>query len=194
MERSAIRQKVFQEMPPEWRFRPEVDGVLLRQYPEAVRAVARSVAEAYFEVAGAHPATARALPPESRPQFIEVVAGLIMGAVEEAILREDYWDQMVYYGALSVQIGFTQPMIIGGWGFVAARTLEALAAWGLPPEALPGLGGALIRYTQTLAALAAESFRLAYQQAIQKELGVAPELLERMAGLAIQELVEALRP
>lgn len=190
MKLSAIREKVFQELPPEWRFRPEVDGKVIVQYAQTLAGLVEDLVQDYYRTAYAHPPVREAFGEAQRAENEAALRDLLQRSLTPEVLQEAFWDGMAYWGLVVLQQRISPAVILGGWGYLTQALLGCLVGMGLPPEDLARLAAAFIRYSRTLEALVLEGYRLAQQRALEKSTGMAPGLMDQLVRLEIQSLAE----
>lgn len=169
-------QVIFDQLPPETRFRFE-DGKVIGRNRDFLLSLTEGLVKGFYDTLFAHPATRSVFREGERPIREEALRQWWKRTVEGPFNAQYFaWQTLV--GLVHMRRRVTNAMMAAMWGFVARYVAEE-AKRSLPPEEALALERAFGRLASTVTALIGEGY-------VQSHL----EALSRATGKSVEELVE----
>lgn len=187
---SEIRKKIMDEMPPEWRFRPE-DGKAITKHKDLLLSLTDELVQGFYDTLYAHPATKSVFRDGERPDREQTLRDWWIKTVEGP--HDDrFWDWMTYVGLLHVKRKVKNNMMLAAWGYVINlsrnRILEQLS-----PEEARGLLEALVRLGKTVQALIAEGYLEIYLKSVQEGSGMSAQLMDQLVKVELDRIEQEMK-
>ncbi len=182
---SEVRQKILEEIPPEWRFRAE-DGEVIQKHKDLLLSFTEELVQGFYDTLFAHPATRAVFQEGERPKREETLRAFWQ-RVAQGPHDGAFWDWMTWVGVVHIKRKVTNPMMISAWGYILNKAKEKVKA-ALPPEEAFPLLEALTRLSKTAEALTAEGYLETTLAALQRGSGISPNLMDQLVRVELEEL------
>jgi protoglobin len=188
---SELRNKIFEQIPPEVHFTPE-DVSVIGKHKEMLLSWEPEIISRHYDMLYAHPPTRQIFREGEREKLEGLLSSwwrrLINGPIDD-----DFWNWMTYVGLAHVLRKVKNPMMIAAWGHIANNVVLGIhqkeEAGRLRPEDAKALTIAFVKLGKIFTSLVAES----YLTGLAEATGTNLALLETLASQEVGPIMERLR-
>ncbi len=186
MDLDQIMERVFEMIPPDWRFRPE-DSLTIQKHQDFLLSLTDELIGGFYDTLFAHPTTRAVFREGERPEREESLRRFWL-RVAQGPHDADFWKWMVLLGVLHFRRRVKSPMMLAAWTYILSKLRER-AREALPPSESKALMEAMTRLATLSQALNVKGYIETFAQAsglsaaLQEQIGlthIVDEEIERL--------------
>ncbi|HMX26986.1 MAG TPA: protoglobin domain-containing protein, partial [Blastocatellia bacterium] len=123
---NGLREKVFEQFPPEMRFTAE-DAAIIVRHREMLLSWESTIIKKHYDMLYSHAPT-RQIFREGERERLEGLLSIWWRRVINGPIDDQFWNWMVYVGLAHVLRKVKNPMMIAAWGYIANNVVTGINA------------------------------------------------------------------
>jgi hypothetical protein len=188
---NELREKIFDQIPPEVHFKPE-DIAVIGRHKKMLLSWEDDLIKKHYDMLYAHPPTSRIFHEGERDKLEKLLSSWWRHIVNGPMDNE-FWNWMTYVGLAHVLRKVKNPMMIAAWGNIANNVIIGIQneaeEGSINPREAKSLTIAFVKLGKIFTSLVAES----YLTGLAEATGTNLALLETLASQEVGPIMEKLR-